>query len=169
MKKNLLFNLIFIFFFSIANVNANEKIAFIDIDYLLAQSKAGKSILSNLDKLNKKNISDLKSQEQKLIKEREELDKLRNISSQEDMSIKIQAFQKKIEQFNKQKVDLSSKFNNKRDEETLALLQKINPIISDYMEKNQITLIFDKKNIYIAKSELDITKPILEIVNSKVK
>ena len=85
------------------------------------------------------------------------------------MSIKIQSFQKKIEQFNKQKVDLSSKFNNKRDEETLALLQKINPIISDYMEKNQITLIFDKKNIYIAKSELDITKPILEIVNSKVK
>ena len=167
MKKNLLINIIFFFLFSFAN--ANEKIAFIDIDFLLAQSKAGKSVLSDLDKLNKKNISDLKSQEQKLIKEREELDKLRNISSQEDMSIKIQAFQKKIEQFNKQKVDLSSKFNNKRDEETLALLQKINPIISDYMEKNQITLIFDKKNIYIAKSELDITKPILEIVNSKVK
>ena len=37
------------------------------------------------------------------------------------------------------------------------------------MEKNQITLIFDKKNVYIAKSELDITKPILEIVNSKGK
>ena len=167
MKKNLLINIIIIFFFSFAN--AEEKIAFIDIDFLLAQSKAGKSVLSDLDKLNKKNISDLKSQEQKLIKEREELNKLRNVSSQEDMSMKIQAFQKKIELFNKQKVDLSSKFNNKRDEETLALLQKINPIISDYMEKNQITLIFDKKNIYIAKSELDITKPILEIVNSKVK
>ena len=167
MKKNLLINIIFFFFFSF--VNANEKIAFIDIDFLLAQSKAGKSVLSDLDKLNKKNISDLKSQEQKLIKEREELDKLRNISSQEDMSIKIQAFQKKIEQFNKQKVDLSSKFNNKRDEETLALIKKINPIISEYMEKNQITIIFDKKNVYIAKSELDITKPVLEMVNSNIK
>ena len=167
MKKKLLINIIFLFLFSFAN--ANEKIAFIDIDFLLAQSKAGKSVLSNLDKLNKENIKELKSQEQKLIKEREDLDKLKNVSSQEDMSIKIQAFQKKIEQFNKQKIDLSSKFNNKRDEETLALLQKINPIISEYMEKNQITLIFDKKNIYIAKSQLDITKPILEIVNSKVK
>ena len=167
MKKNLLISLIFTFLFSIAN--ANEKIAFIDIDFVLAQSNAGKSVLLNLDKLNKKNISSLKSQEQNLIEERAELDKLKNISSQEDMNIKIQAFQKKIEQFNKQKVDLSSKFNNKRDEETLALLQKINPIISEYMEKNQITLIFDKKNIYIAKSQLDITKPILEIVNSKVK
>ena len=167
MKKNLLINIIFLFLLSFAN--ANEKIAFIDIDFLLAQSKAGKSILSDLDKLNKKNISELKSQEQKLIKEREELDKLRNISSQEDMSIKIQAFQKKIEQFNRKKIDLSSKFNNKRDEKTLALLQKINPIISEYMEKNQITLIFDKKNIYIAKSGLDITKPVLEIVNTKVK
>ena len=167
MKKKLLTYLIFIFFFSFAN--ANEKIAFIDIDFLLAQSNVGKSILLNLDELNKKNIEDLKSQEQKLIKEREELNKLKNISSQEDMNIKIQAFQKKIEKFNKQKVDLSSKFNKTRDEKTLALLQKINPIISEYMEKNQITLIFDKKNIYIAKSELDITKPVLEIVNSKIK
>ena len=167
MKKKLLFIIILLFSYSFAN--ANEKIAFIDIDFILAQSKAGKSILSNLDKLNKKNINELKSQEQKLIEERKKLDKLKNISSQEDMNIKIQAFQKKIEQFNKQKVDLSSKFNNKRDEETLALLQKINPIISEYMEKNQITLIFDKKNIYIAKSNLDITKSILEIVNSKVR
>ena len=167
MKKNLLISLIFAFLFSIAN--ANEKIAFIDIEFLLAQSNAGKSVLSNLDKLNKKNINSLKSQEQNLIKERAELDKLKNISSQEDMNIKIQAFQKKIEQFNKQKIDLSSKFNNRRDEETLALLQKINPIISEYLEKNQITLIFDKKNIYIAKSDLDITKPVLDIINTKVK
>ena len=166
-KKNLLISLIFSFLFSIAN--ANEKIAFIDIDFLLGHSNAGKSVLSNLDKLNKENISSLKSQEQKLIKERTELDKLKNISSQEDMNIKIQAFQKKIEEFNNQKLELSSNFKNTRDEETLALLQKINPIISEYMEKNQITLIFDKKNIYIAKSELDITKAILEIVNSKIK
>ena len=167
MKKNLLISLIFTFLFSIAN--ANEKIAFIDIDFVLAQSNAGKSVLLNLDKLNKKNISSLKSQEQKLIEERAELDKLKNISSEEDMNIKIQAFQKKIEEFNNQKLMLSSNFKNTRDEETLALLQKINPIISNYMEKNQITLIFDKKNIYIAKSELDITKPVLEIVNSKLK
>ena len=167
MKKILLIILFLVSFSTFAN--SNDKIAFIDIDFVLSQSKAGKSVLSNLEKLNKKNINDLKSQEQKLIKDREELDKLKNISSQEDMNIKIQAFQKKIEQFNKQKVDLSSKYNKKKDEETLALLQKINPIISDYMEKNQITLIFDKKNIYIAKSELDITKQILEIVNSKVK
>ena len=167
MKKILLIILFLVSFSTFAN--SNDKIAFIDIDFVLSQSKAGKSVLSNLDKLNKKNINDLKSQEQKLIKDREELNKLKNISSQEDINTKIQAFQKKIEQFNKQKVDLSSKYNKKKDEETLALLKKINPIISDYMEKNQITLIFDKKNIYIAKSELDITKPILEIVNSKVK
>ena len=167
MKKIFLIILFLVSFSTFAN--SNDKIAFIDIDFVLSQSKAGKSVLSNLDKLNKKNIKDLKSQEQKLIKDKGELDKLKNISSQEDMNIKIQAFQKKIEQFNKQKVDLSSKYNKKKDEETLALLKKINPIISDYMEKNQITLIFDKKNIYIAKSELDITKPILEIVNSKVK
>ena len=167
MKNFFLF--IFVFYLFSTFTYANEKIAFIDIDFLLAQSNVGKSILTNLNKLNKKNIDDLKSHEKKLIKEREELNKLKNISSQEDLKIKTQAFQKKIEEYNKQKIDLSSKFNKTRDEETLALLQKINPIISEYMTKNEITLIFDKKNIYIAKSELDITKPVLEIVNSKLK
>ena len=99
MKKILLITLFLVSLSTFAN--SNDKIAFIDIDFVLSQSKAGKSVLSNLDKLNKKNINDLKSQEQKLIKDREELDKLKNISSQEDMNIKIQAFQKKIEQFNK--------------------------------------------------------------------
>ena len=37
------------------------------------------------------------------------------------------------------------------------------------MEKNSIDIVIDKKNIFIAKSEYDITKDILEIVNNKIK
>ena len=37
------------------------------------------------------------------------------------------------------------------------------------MEKNSIDIVIDKKNIFIAKSENDITKDILEIVNNKIK
>ena len=51
MKKILL---IILFSVSLSTfANSNDKIAFIDIDFVLSQSKAGKSVLSNLDKLNK--------------------------------------------------------------------------------------------------------------------
>ena len=37
------------------------------------------------------------------------------------------------------------------------------------MQKNSIDIIIDKKNIFMAKSKNDITKDILEIVNTKIK
>ena len=44
----------------------------------------------------------------------------------------------------------------------------INPIISDYALQNSISLIIQKKNILVGKSELDITEKILLIVNKKI-
>ena len=37
------------------------------------------------------------------------------------------------------------------------------------MAVNSINVIIDKKNIFIAKSEHDITKDILELINKEVK
>jgi len=37
------------------------------------------------------------------------------------------------------------------------------------MKKNSIDIIIDKKNIFMAKSNNDITNDILEIINTKIK
>ena len=37
------------------------------------------------------------------------------------------------------------------------------------MEKNSIDIVLDKKNIFMAKSQIDITKEVLDIINKKVK
>jgi len=37
------------------------------------------------------------------------------------------------------------------------------------MAVNSIDVVIDKKNIFIAKSEHDITKDILELINKKIK
>ena len=58
---------------------------------------------------------------------------------------------------------------NKRIEATAKILAKLNPILAKYSEKNGISLIIQKKNIIIGKSELDITDEILKIVNSEIK
>ncbi len=49
------------------------------------------------------------------------------------------------------------------------MLNKINPIIKNYMDQNSIDMIIDKKNIYIAKKNFDITNDILELVNKEIK
>ena len=66
---------------------------------------------------------------------------------------------------NKQNSDLSKI----KDESAKIILKNINEIITEYSEKNSISLIVDKKNIVIGKSELNITNDILELLNKKIK
>ena len=51
----LIISSIFIFFFNLSILSAAEKIAFIDLDFVLEKSVLGKSILSEIDELNDNN------------------------------------------------------------------------------------------------------------------
>ena len=64
--------------------------------------------------------------------------------------------------FNKNLKEKKIKFNN-------LLLEKLNPIISTYVEKNSITMVLPKKMIIIGKKDLDITKQILEALDKSVQ
>ena len=49
------------------------------------------------------------------------------------------------------------------------LIETLTPILAEYSQKNSISYIIPKQSIIIGKSELDLTKTILEILNSKIK
>ena len=51
---------------------------------------------------------------------------------------------------------------------TKTILDALNPIVSSYVEKNSILIVFEKKNIIIAKKDLDITIPIMNILDTKL-
>ena len=53
-------------------------------------------------------------------------------------------------------------------EATQKMITLVKPILSDYSEKNSISLIIEKKNIIIGKTLLDITDDILRIVDEKI-
>ena len=51
----------------------------------------------------------------------------------------------------------------------MRFIKLISPLINEYMDKNSISILMEKKNIFIAKSNYDITQNILEIINNEVK
>ena len=51
----------------------------------------------------------------------------------------------------------------------MNLLKQLNPILAEYSKNNNISIIMRKKDLVIARSDLDITIQIIELVNSKVK
>ena len=168
MLKN--FFLVFIIFFSsVLFASSNDKIVYLDINYILNNSIPGKSILSQLDTLNKNNIAELKKDELQIIEDEKALTKKKNIISEEEFKNEILKIEKKIKIFKDKKENLVQKFNKKRQDQISKFLNLINPLLEDFMKDNSVGLILDKKNIFISKSNYDITMKILKIIDENIK
>ncbi len=161
--KFLILNLFF------TNAFGAEKMVILDINYILNESKPAKSIIKEIENIEKKEISKLQTLEKNLKKKNEDIIKTKNLLSEEEFNKKVVAFRKEVSSFDKKKKDVVNNLNKKKQSELNKLLNKITPLIQEYMAANSINVVIDKKNIFIAKSEHDITKDILELINKKIK
>ena len=158
-----------IFFSSTIFINANDKIVYIDINYILNNSIPGKSILLQLDTLNKDNITQLKKDEQLIIDAENSIKKKRNIISDEEFKNEVDKINKRIQKLKDKKKFLVQEFNQKKKDKISKFISLINPLVEDFMKTNSIGLILDKNNIFISKSNYDITMDILKIVDNNIK
>ena len=49
------------------------------------------------------------------------------------------------------------------------LLDKLNPIMKNYMKEKDIRMVIDKKDVLLADDKLDITKDIISLLNKELK
>ena len=161
------FFIIFIFFINTSH--SIEKIVYLDVDFILANSEKGKIILSNLEKKDKENIKILQSKEKILKDEETQIIKQKNIISQDSYNEKVNKLKNKIETFKKDKDKLVKNFNQLRQEEINKFLKIVDQILAEYVKKNAIDLVLNKKDILMAKNKYNITNEILELVNKSTK
>ncbi len=129
----------------------------------------GKSLKSKLDKIHKTNFEEFKKKEEDLKKEEVLILSQKNVLSEEDYKNKVNLFKEKLNSYKKnrqEKIDLVTK---KKLNATANLLKEINPILSDYSKKNGISIILRKQDIVLARTDLDITKQIIETIDLKIK
>ena len=167
LKKYIL--ILLIFFFSITSLNASEKIAFIDVDYILNNSNLGKLIFKELETINKENIKKLSQREILIKQKKDSINKTKNISSKEQLEKDILNFNNDVEKFRSEKDKILKDFKLLKETKLDNFLKKINPIIQDYMKKNSIDIVLEKKQIFIGSSSVDITDEIIKLVNENVK
>ena len=148
LRKFLILITVLFFSFNLTITSANENIRYINVDEILNNSDLGKIIIDKLKKQNDINIDKIKTKENEIKKENEELTKLKNIITEEEFNKKLIILKKKINDFNILKKELSDELNEYKKKEIKLFFEKINPIIEKYMEQNSIALILDKK-IYL--------------------
>ena len=161
--------LVILFFFNITTFTYGSNVVYIDMSYILSNSIKGKSILDELESKNKKNIKELESKE-KILKDLEKnISNQRNILSKEEFIKKVNDLKSKVIIFRKDKDKLVQKFNDLKNNVIQNFMKDVEPLVSDYMEKNSINIVLAKKDVIIGKKNLDITDKILEIVNKNIK
>ena len=171
MKKKLYY-LFFIIFFSLAHNNLNAEnlsISFVDIDKIIAESNAGKKIQESMSQKIKKENEKFAKVELELKDKEKEILKQKNILSKEELDKKVRDFQINIKKFRNEKTQFNRNINKKNLELTNKMINEINKILTKFASDNSISLVIQKKNIIIGKSELDITDLILKEFNNQVK
>ena len=73
----------------------------------------------------------------------------------------------KIKNYSEEKNLMVQNLNDIKKKELKLFFNSVNPIIQDYMNKNSIEIIFDKKNIFIGNKKLDLTQILINEINSK--
>ena len=132
----------FIIFISLKSLSySSEKIVYLDVDFILANSDKGKIILSNLENKNKENIKILQTKEKILKDEETEIIKQKNIISEVSYKEKVNNLKSKIDTFKKDKDELVKNFNQLRQQEIDKFIQLVNQILGEYVEKNTIGIV----------------------------
>ena len=164
MKNLLLFLLIIL---NTESVLCEEKVHFLNLDHVLNNTNEGKFIINELKIKNIDNINYLKDIEQELKILEKNISKLKNVVSEEEFQNQANILKKKLINYRKEKNEINELFITQKKEKLNNFLKKISPIIQEYMNKNSISVLLDKKNIFIANSKYDITERVIKIINEQ--
>jgi outer membrane protein len=144
------------------------RIAVVDLSYLVGNSKAGKSIRSQIDnqrdsyrKQIEKQEADLRAAEKALVADQAKL-------SKEEFAKKRKAFQDKVIAAQRDVQQRRVAFDKAYAGALEKLREHIVRIVADIAGKNEIALVLNRQEVVLVDAKMDLTKQVLSALDSKV-
>jgi len=164
-----IFFLTVIILLSINNLKAEDKIAYLDIDFILTNTIDGKLLLENLKKQEDIKINKFKIDDEKFRNNEKKILAKKNLVSVEEIKKEMNELQIEYQKYNNDKKKEIDSLKKKRNTNIINFINSINPIIEKYMTDNSIYILMDKKNIFIAKNDYDITQKLIKLIDNQIK
>ena len=164
-----LFFFCFFLFVSSYSYSVEEKIVYLNLDYIYQKSIPGKLILEELNKNKKLNIEKFKKKESEIRATEQDLIKKKNILSKEEFDLKVRTLNEEMQKYNKSREKAFLEFDENKKKKLNDFLVKITPLIENYVKENSINIVLNQKNLFIASKKFDITDQIIQIVNENIK
>jgi outer membrane protein len=147
---------------------AETSVVYVDMKYILNNSKAGKGAQDYLQKTFKANQKKYADLEKVLKKDEADLLGKKTVLSKEEYQKKSDELRKKVIDYQSNRRSSLDKITKQRSEARKKLLDVLTPILNTYIQENNISLILDKRNILGGNSKLDITEIITEKLNKEI-
>jgi len=164
--KKILFFLILNFFFS--NItNSNNNIAFLDVQYIIDKSNLGVQYKKKINQKVKEIQSKLTNSESKIKKKEIEINNKKNILKKKEIDLMINELNNDLKEYKILRKLLNEDLIKEKRLYSKKILEILNPLLTNYVETNNIKLVIEKKNILVGVKTLDITTQILEIFNKE--
>ena len=148
---------------------AKASMSYVDIDFIVNQSIAGK----NLSKRIKKEVDNYNLKLDKIKKELKDKEvkilAQKKLINEEEFKKKINELRNELMKHKEEQNTFIQNINKKKITEFKKLFEKINPILTKYATDNSIDVIINKTSVVLGKKELDITKNVLKIVDQEIK
>lgn len=151
-----------------ATAMASSRIAVVNIQEIMRDSTAAKSVREQLEAKQKSYQSEIGKKEEALQKEDQELAKQRTTLSKEAFEKKVSAFREKAAATQKEVASKKAAWDNAY-ENSLGQIQKtVTEIISDLAKQKGFVATFPTSQMLYADDSLDISKEVLAKLNERL-
>ncbi len=173
MKFNFIKILLFVICVSLSFTVASKSyaqinIAVVDIDKILAESKAAKSIQKQVKAKRKEFLKEVKSAEDKLRADQKAIEKQRADLSKEELIKKAQAFEKDRMQATKKIKERKAKLDKAYGQAMNVMTKSIYDVCQEIADEEKIDLVITRQNIIVGSMSLDITEKVMKRLNKKI-
>ncbi len=149
--------------------NANENIKFININYIINNSEAGKALNKIIENKGKKINSELNDMGKKIENKKDKIISQKNILKKEEYEKLLKSYDEEVKKFNNIRKKRNEDFNKFRINSQKKILETLNPVITAFLKKDSVQILLQKEQIIFGDKKLDITEEILNIFNEKHK
>ena len=157
--------IILFFLLKTTYVFSTEKVVYLDVQFIIDNSKLGVFYKDKLLKIKNQNKSKLTAQQQKIKNEENEINKQKNILKKEEIDNKIKNLNQLLNKYQNDLRENNKALSVEQKKYTNMIFQNLNPIVTKYVRDNNILIVLDKKNILVGSKTLDITENILIKLN----
>ena len=154
--------------FGITNSFAENKVVYIDMNKILNESKVGIFVEKELTKAHEAKLNNFKKSEEKLKTDEIGLISKRNIMAREEFDKKVKSLNEEAQNYQNERRKWFDEIAQKRNNARTEVIKSLDPILTEYFEQNQISLMLYKRNIAIGINELEITDIIIDELNKKL-